>query len=53
MAERKRLNEALGWIFDMMSLFSKEEIKIPEDFYTQVYEVKEVLEKECPEYIHV
>ena len=46
MAERKRLNEALGWIFDMMSLYAKDEIIVPEDFYTQVYEVKEVLESD-------
>jgi hypothetical protein len=46
MAERKRLNEALGWIFDMMSLYAKDEIIIPQDFYTQVYEVKTVLESD-------
>lgn len=43
---KRRLNPALAWLWDMMSFYVSDEIKIPSSFPEQVYEVKEVLKSD-------
>lgn len=40
---RTGLNPLLRWLWDLLSFFSAEEITIPTDFYSQVYEVNNIL----------
>jgi cation transport regulator len=40
---KKNLNPLLTWLWDMMSFYSTDEIRVPEGFHEQVKEVKKVL----------
>ena len=40
---RASLNPALRWLWDLLSLYSSEEIIVPNDYYTQIAEIKKVL----------
>ena len=41
--DRKALNPLLRWLWDLLALFSTEEIRISNDYHTQVADIKEVL----------
>ena len=42
-ADKKNLNPLLSYIWDMLSFYSVDEIKIPTDYYNQVFQIKSVL----------
>jgi hypothetical protein len=44
--DRGKLNPLLKWLWDLLSMFSGEEITIPGDFHTQVSSVRKVLDSD-------
>jgi hypothetical protein len=42
-ADKARTNNLLAYIWDMLSFYSVDEIKIPTDYYNQVFQIKSVL----------
>jgi cation transport regulator ChaB len=45
-SDRGKLNPLLKWLWDLLSMFSGEEISIPSDFHSQVAGVKKVLDSD-------
>jgi hypothetical protein len=43
---RKGLNPALRWLWDLLSFYSQEEIRVPTDYLGQVVEIKKVLKSD-------
>jgi cation transport regulator len=46
MSNNKSMNPLLSWLWQMVSMISSDEIKVPSDYPTQVTKVKEVLESD-------